>query len=77
MIKRFVLWNIHIYQRYVSPKKWFCCPYSPSCSCYAVEAIEKYGLWRGGRLTIWRLLRCNPFTKGGYDPVPEEKRCRW
>ena len=76
MIKRFVLWNIHVYQRYVSPKKRFCCPYSPSCSCYAVEAIEKYGLWRGGRLTVWRLLRCNPFTKGGYDPVPKEKRYR-
>ena len=47
------------------------CIYIPTCSEYALEAIEKYGAFKGGLLTVWRILRCNPFAKGGYDPVPE------
>ena len=70
MIKRYIIWNIKFYQKYISPRKKFHCPYTPSCSNYALEAIQKYGVWKGGRLAIRRLLRCNPFTKGGYDPVP-------
>jgi len=46
------------------------CRYYPSCSNYAIEAIEKYGLIKGGGLAAWRLLRCNPWSRGGYDPVP-------
>jgi hypothetical protein len=46
------------------------CPYFPTCSTYGLEAVERYGAFRGGLLTIWRILRCNPFSKGGYDPVP-------
>lgn len=46
------------------------CIYTPTCSLYAIEAIEKYGIIKGGFLAIWRILRCNPFSKGGYDPVP-------
>ena len=46
------------------------CPYVPSCSQYGLEAIEKYGVIKGGLLAAWRILRCNPFSKGGYDPVP-------
>ncbi|MCL2865215.1 MAG: membrane protein insertion efficiency factor YidD [Lachnospiraceae bacterium] len=46
------------------------CRYYPTCSNYGLEAIEKYGAWKGFGLTIWRVLRCNPFVKGGYDPVP-------
>ena len=46
------------------------CIYIPTCSEYALEAIEKYGAFKGGLLTVWRILRCNPFAKGGYDPVP-------
>jgi putative membrane protein insertion efficiency factor len=46
------------------------CPYIPSCSQYAVEAIEKHGVIKGGLLAVWRILRCNPFSKGGIDPVP-------
>ena len=46
------------------------CPYVPSCSAYGYEAISKYGAVKGGLLTVWRILRCNPFSKGGYDPVP-------
>mgnify|MGYP003601923917 FL=1 len=46
------------------------CPYIPSCSDYGLEAVEKYGALKGGLLAAWRILRCNPFSKGGYDPVP-------
>jgi len=46
------------------------CPYIPTCSTYAVEAIEKHGAIKGSLLAIWRILRCNPFSSGGYDPVP-------
>ncbi|MEA2684717.1 MAG: uncharacterized protein QOK05_3045 [Chloroflexota bacterium] len=46
------------------------CRYSPSCSHYGYEAIHKYGFFKGWKLTLWRILRCNPFTAGGYDPVP-------
>ena len=46
------------------------CPYYPSCSAYGLEAIEKYGAIKGTALGFWRILRCNPFSKGGYDPVP-------
>ena len=46
------------------------CIYIPTCSEYALEAIEKYGAFKGGLPTVWRILRCNPFAKGGYDPVP-------
>ena len=46
------------------------CPYYPTCSTYGLEAVKKYGAWKGGCLALWRILRCNPFSKGGYDPVP-------
>ena len=46
------------------------CPYYPTCSTYGLEAVEKYGTIKGGALAAWRILRCNPFSKGGYDPVP-------
>ena len=46
------------------------CPYYPSCSAYGLEAVQKYGAVKGGALVAWRILRCNPFSKGGYDPVP-------
>jgi hypothetical protein len=46
------------------------CIYTPTCSAYAIEAFEKHGVIKGGILTVWRIIRCNPFSKGGYDPVP-------
>ena len=46
------------------------CPYYPTCSTYGLCAVEKYGALKGGALATWRILRCNPFSKGGYDPVP-------
>lgn len=72
MIKSFLIKMIRGYQKYMSPylSHFASCPYTPSCSNYAIEAIEKYGAIKGTRLAIWRVLRCNPFSKGGYDPVP-------
>ena len=64
--------GIRIYQKYLSPLKHTKCPYYPTCSQYGLEAIEKYGAFKGGLMAIWRILRCNPFSKGGYDPVPEK-----
>ena len=70
MIKKIFLLLIKIYQKYISPGKLWHCPYTPTCSAYAYEAIEKYGAIKGGCLAAWRILRCNPFSHGGYDPVP-------
>lgn len=62
---------LHIYRKYISPmKRTPSCIYTPTCSEYAVQAIEKYGAWKGGFLAVKRILRCHPFHKGGYDPVP-------
>ncbi len=61
---------IHGYRRYISPLLPDSCIYSPTCSAYALEAIDKYGAARGSWLATKRILRCNPFHKGGYDPVP-------
>ena len=61
---------IRFYQRSISPAFPARCRYCPTCSAYAYEAIQKYGAVKGGFLAIRRILRCNPFCKGGYDPVP-------
>ena len=64
---------IRVYQKFLSPlKKHPTCRYIPTCSEYAVQAIERYGALKGGRMAAWRIMRCNPFSKGGYDPVPED-----
>ena len=71
MLKKILLCSIRFYRRALSPYKWRChCRFYPPCSQYALEAIEKYGAWKGGKLALFRILRCNPFSKGGYDPVP-------
>lgn len=70
MIKIFVFF-IKGYQKFLSPLKGRgTCIYVPTCSQYAIEALEKHGLIKGSILAIWRILRCNPLSKGGYDPVP-------
>lgn len=69
-MKHLLLVLIKFYQKYISGLKRTKCPYFPSCSQYGYEAIEKYGAFKGSLLAIWRILRCNPFSKGGYDPVP-------
>lgn len=61
---------LRIYKRLLSPLFLPACRYVPSCSEYAMEAIERHSAFRGSALAIWRLLRCHPFAKGGYDPVP-------
>ena len=60
---------IRWYQRYVSPLKRPTCRFLPTCSEYACEAVSTHGCWRGGLLALWRLLRCQPLGRGGYDPV--------
>ena len=61
---------VKFYRAAISPYRPPCCRYYPTCSQYALEAIEKYGALKGGWLAFRRILRCNPFHKGGYDPVP-------
>ncbi len=70
-MKRPVLWAIRGYQRTLSRVLPPACRFVPSCSEYAYEAVERHGLARGGRLAIWRVLRCNPWGGHGYDPVPD------
>lgn len=70
MVKKFMLAWIRFYRKYLSPLKTTRCPYIPTCSEYGLEAIEKYGALKGGLMALWRILRCNPFSHGGYDPVP-------
>ena len=70
-MKKFFLALIRFYRRAISPFRPACCRFTPTCSQYALEAIEKYGAWKGGRLAFRRILRCHPFYKGDlYDPVP-------
>ena len=72
-MKRILLWLIRFYRRELSPRKRTpCCRYFPTCSEYAVTAVERYGALKGGSMAAWRVLRCNPLSKGGYDPVPED-----
>ena len=59
------------YRGLVSPLLPGCCRYQPSCSRYALDAVTRFGAWRGGRLAAWRLMRCHPWGGWGYDPVPE------
>ena len=70
VMKKIMLWSIRNYQKYLSPLKTTRCPYYPTCSNYALEAVQKHGAVKGGLLAGWRLVRCNPFSHGGYDPVP-------
>jgi uncharacterized protein len=70
-VKRILLTPIVFYQRRISPARPRRCRYEPTCSAYAVESIERFGALRGALLAAWRLLRCNPFSHGGFDPVPD------
>jgi hypothetical protein len=68
--QRAIIRIIKVYQKFSPYKGKKCCRYIPTCSQYALEAVEKYGAFKGGCMAIWRILRCNPFSKGGFDPVP-------
>ncbi|MDX8392542.1 MAG: membrane protein insertion efficiency factor YidD [Mariprofundaceae bacterium] len=70
---RFLLFLVQLYRYTISPLMAQRCIYYPSCSRYALESLQQHGWWFGSGLAIRRLLRCHPFAKGGYDPVPECK----
>ena len=69
-LRAIALAPIRFYMRFISPLLPRRCKYEPTCSLYAVQAIRRFGILRGLVLAAWRLLRCNPFSHGGYDPVP-------
>lgn len=68
-MKKLMISLIKFYRKNISPMNPPRCKYMPTCSQYAIEVIEKYGAIRGGGMAAWRVLRCNPFSKGGFDPV--------
>lgn len=73
-IKKAMIFLIRTYQMTISPRfSHGSCRYTPTCSQYAIEAIEIHGIFKGSLLAIRRILRCNPFFKGGWDPVPPKK----
>lgn len=65
---------IKFYRKFLSPLKPGCCRFEPTCSLYFIQAVKEWGIIIGSGLGIWRILRCNPYSKGGYDPVPKRKR---
>ncbi len=73
-MKRPLIWLIRFYQKNISSLTSPKCKYYPTCSNYGIDAISEYGTFIGFFMTIWRILRCNPFSRGGYDPVPQRNR---
>ncbi len=68
---------IRLYQRHISAHTGSVCRFTPTCSAYAIQALRRFGALGGLILTVWRLLRCNPLFRGGYDPVPERFPFPW
>ncbi|HZW38321.1 MAG TPA: membrane protein insertion efficiency factor YidD [Ignavibacteriaceae bacterium] len=68
-MRKIFVFIIRLYQKFISPLFPPSCRFSPTCSEYAVQAITKYGIFKGGAKAVWRILRCNPFNKGGLDPL--------
>ena len=74
-MSRVLIFLIGLYRKYISPlKSRPSCRFVPTCSQYAIDALREWGFFSGSALALWRILRCNPFCKGGFDPVPERKR---
>ena len=72
-MKHVCIWLIRFYQKFISPLKGRpTCRFTPTCSSYAIQAYRKRGFFVGTVLTVWRIFRCQPFCKAGYDPVPEK-----
>lgn len=71
MVKKALLFLIVFYRKCISPGLMPRCKYYPTCSSYAYDAVKKHGALKGVLLSVWRILRCNPLSKGGYDPAPE------
>ncbi|MBE7038241.1 MAG: membrane protein insertion efficiency factor YidD [Ruminococcaceae bacterium] len=69
MIKKIIIFLINLYRKYISPLKKPCCRFYPTCSEYALKAVEKYGAIKGVYLSVKRILKCHPFHSGGYDPL--------
>ena len=67
-MKKLLISLINFYRKFISPGRPSCCKYRPTCSQYALDAINKYGAFRGSIMAVYRILRCNPFSKGGDDP---------
>lgn len=72
-MKKLLIGFIRFYRKFISPLKPSCCRFTPTCSEYAIEAIKVHGSFKGTFLAIYRVLRCNPLCRGGYDPVPEKR----
>lgn len=72
IIVTFLIWCIRAYQKTLSPLKpaLFSCRFHPTCSQYCIEALKRHGVLKGSLLSLWRIIRCNPFSRGGFDPVP-------
>jgi uncharacterized protein len=75
-VRKLALLPIRLYQRLISPAFGDRCRYYPSCSEYAAQAISRFGILRGLVLAGWRLLRCNPWSRGGFDPVEDQRLFR-
>lgn len=73
-MKKILIFLLKLYKKGISPYLPPSCRFTPTCSEYAMEALERFGFFKGGWLSLKRLLRCQPLHKGGYDPVPEKKR---
>ncbi|MDE6789911.1 MAG: membrane protein insertion efficiency factor YidD [Ruminococcus sp.] len=71
-MKKLLIYLIEFYQKFISPLKPPVCKYYPTCSCYAVKSLEKFGIIKGTALAVWRILRCNPWSLGGIDYVPDK-----
>ena len=70
-MKNLLIKFVRLYQKYISANTPPTCKYYPTCSSYSIEALEKHGVFKGIFMSSWRILRCNPFSKGGYDPVKD------
>lgn len=73
-MKKIILRMIRFYQRYISPMSPPSCRFYPTCSQYAIEAVEEHGAFKGSYLAVRRILKCHPLHKGGFDPVPPKKK---
>lgn len=71
--KNALIWLFRLYRKIRPQSTRGCCKYIPTCSEYGLLAVERFGAFKGAGLALWRILRCNPFSRGGYDPVPEKK----
>lgn len=76
VIKKIVLFPVYLYRRFISPLSPPCCRFTPTCSQYCIDAVNEWGVIRGLSLALWRVLRCNPWSAGGYDPVPKNPKRR-